>query len=366
MDSYGEYKLHSASRLHVNGAALTFLAIGAISSLVFLGCLAYSLRRKPNTAKRLPGRAFVLSLFSWILFFIFEVACYALNYDLDTSFDNPGSYAALAILQDFFSWTATCLVFYIYHDLIHCFLALAKSRKSTPAWRIYHWAWNGAVIILACLGFAFTTVQNLLDYVDLTTEINLDFGTIANSRLAADVMVWAASWELIPWVVYLFVKHPTCLGGNKRPILFLLLGIISWALSKFLQFIKDILALYPTDQYASANEISIRSTVPYIVEIVTLIASSLFLLLLMKDTKLGDMHETETGTKKDEESKDSGPSPSEPPNDNPNFAAAPIFFAELEGSHSQVFEANAVDNQRFEVEAKQARFELGSEDQHGR
>ncbi|KAL4965841.1 uncharacterized protein BDV14DRAFT_51426 [Aspergillus stella-maris] len=367
MASYDDYWY--LSRYSLNGAALTFFAIGLISSLVFLGCLAYSLRRKHNAAKRLPGQAFALSLFLWILFFIFDIACYALNYDLGAMFDNPSLYAALVILQDFFSWTATCLVFYIYYTLIHRFLALAKLRLSTPSWRMYHWVWIGAVIILACLGFAFKTVQHLQEEGNLSTEINLDFRIIANSRVVADGVILASSWELIPWVIYLFVKDPTCLGGNKLPTLFLLLGVIFWALCKFFQSINDILRIYPADLYASANTITIQTSVLYICEIVTLIAFSLFLLLLfMKGAKLADMHEAEAGS--DEESKDSGPSTSELPDDNSRLAASGVvpttFFAELEGSQSQVFEANAADNQRFEVEAKQARFELGSEDLNGR
>ncbi|KAL4793545.1 hypothetical protein BDV19DRAFT_390979 [Aspergillus venezuelensis] len=167
-------------------------------------------------------------------------------------------------------------------------------------------------------------------------------------------MAWAASWELIPWVIYLFVKHPKCLGGNKLPTLFILLGTIFWALSNSFQSIKGILAIFPTDPYRSAYDASLQYTVLYIVEIVTLLASFLFLLLLfMKGAKLGDI-----------------PSPAELPDDNSRVAAAGVvptpFSAELEGSQSQVFETNAVDNQRFEVEAKQARFELGSEDLNGR
>ncbi|RDW61721.1 uncharacterized protein DSM5745_10393 [Aspergillus mulundensis] len=98
--------------------------------------------------------------------------------------------------------------------------------------------------------------------------------------VAADIVAWAASWELILWATWLVTRHPRCIGGKMTPTVLLLLSIVLWGISNFAAALVRIFWRFPVDWTVYGNMLYVGFDILGIAHIVCLLLSWLVILRL--------------------------------------------------------------------------------------
>ncbi|KAL4934665.1 uncharacterized protein BDV17DRAFT_286348 [Aspergillus undulatus] len=129
----------------------------------------------------------------------------------------------------------------------------------------------------------------------VTVEMSIDRDARSRSQGAAGIVVSIAASEIMPWAVFLLIRYPRCFGGNMPTISFLL-GAIFWVLSNFFQGLQYVFYYFPIDDWSvQSNMLQIGGPILYVCQIVMLILSWIFFILLcFRWTRLHDTCEAET------------------------------------------------------------------------
>ncbi|KAL4899236.1 hypothetical protein BDW74DRAFT_183979 [Aspergillus multicolor] len=342
----------SASR-----AVVAVEGIGLIVILVLVGYIAFLLRRRGSAAQELPQRTIVLFMVSWLLscsYFIFTIVWYALvetsqNYDFAT-----GQCISVEILRSLFSCITACCNLHVFYTLIHAFLDHTRTTKRPwhkPV-RIYHWMWFLALVSLSSPGFSMTVIGSLRrpsPRSSVIIEPHLSYVAMMEINAATDIFVCIASWELIPWGIWMATRYPRCIGGQTLLMMLLLLSIALFAISKFAAALISVFWNIPIDADAYENMRAVGFDVLGTAHIAFLLLSWVVILRLWSRwvTLLKRQPETDTS----EQDRKAVPLQSDA--EETRFAPTPTpVYAELEGSYTQIYKAEAEYNQRYEADGR--------------